>query len=86
MYVDQLHEQQFGMPPNIFVGVITAIFGAGAGAVSLVIFFYVWNPHHYVTPDWLMFVMIGAFAGFFLRLERPLYRELYRSELHRRKM
>lgn len=79
--VDQLEEQQFGVPPSLIIGIITSLFGAGAGVVSLIIFFYVWKPEAYVSPEWLVFVLTGAFAGFFMRLERPLFRELYRKKL-----
>lgn len=79
--VDQLDDTEFGIPPSLLVGFVTSLFGAGAGVLSLVIFFYVWNPDAYVSSEWLGFVLIGAIMGFFLRLERPLIRELYRRKL-----
>ena len=79
--VEQLDDTQFGVPPSLLVGFVTSLFGAGAGVLSLVIFFYVWNPHSYVSAEWLSFVLIGAVMGFFLRLERPLISELYRRKL-----
>ena len=79
--VDQLDDMEFGVPPSLLVGFVTSLFGAGAGVLSLVIFFYVWNPESYVSAEWLGFILIGAIMGFFLRLERPLIRELYRRKL-----
>ena len=78
---DQLDEPEFGMPPRLIVGALTALFGAAAGMLSLMIFFYTWGPEHYISRQWLVFVLIGSVAGFFLRIERPIIREFYRLRL-----
>lgn len=78
--VDQLGEEVFGIPPSLKTGLLTGLIGTIAGVVSLKIYFFFWEPTHYVTPDWLLFVALGAIAGFFLRLEQPIYRDLYHHQ------
>jgi hypothetical protein len=77
MIVDQLGEQVFGIPPSLTTGLLTGLFGATAGVISLLVYFFFWEPNSYISPDWLIFVAIGVIIGFFLRVEQPLYRELY---------
>ena len=67
---------QFGPPPSLLVGIVTAILGAAVGVVSLLIFFKLWQPEPYISPQWLSFIILGAIFGFFLRLERPLVKAL----------
>ena len=76
-------DMQFGPPPSLLVGTITALFGAGAGIASLLLFFTIWQPESHISQQWLMFVLAGAILGFFLRLERPLEqaRDLMRSRV-----
>jgi hypothetical protein len=78
--VDQLGEEVFGIPPNLKTGLLTGLIGTIAGVVSLKIYFFFAEPDHYVAPDWLIFVALGAIAGFFLRLEQPIYRDLYHHQ------
>ena len=75
--VDQLGDEVFGIPPSLIMGLMTGLFGATAGVISLLIYFFFWEPNHYISPTWLIFVALGFIAGFFLRVERSLYRELY---------
>lgn len=75
--VDQLGDQIFGIPPNPLTALLTGLAGAVAGGISLLIFFYFWEPGYYISPDWLIFVALGGIAGLFLRFEQPLFREIY---------
>ena len=78
--VDQLGEEVFGIPPSLKTGLLTGLIGTIAGVVSLKIYFFFGEPDHYIGPDWLLFVALGAIAGFFLRLEQPIYRDLYHHQ------
>lgn len=81
---DELH---FGPPPSPLVGAITALFGAGIGVISLMLFFQLRQPHFYISQEWLMFVAVGATIGLFMRLERPiveLFGHTENEEIHRR--
>jgi len=62
----------FGIPPNLTTGLLTGLLGACAGVASLLVFFYFFEPYHYVSPDWLAFVALGGTVGIFLRVEWPL--------------
>ena len=75
--VDQLGDEVFGFPPSLIMGVLTALAGAAAGAVSLPIFFFLWEPDYYISPEWLIFVALGGIVGIFLRLEHPLFKDVY---------
>ena len=75
--VDQLGDEVFGIPPSLLTGLLTGLAGTVAGGVSLPIFFYLWEPDYYISPEWLVFVAVGGLVGFFLRLEQPLFREIY---------
>ena len=81
--VDQLSDEVFGAPPNLLMGLLTGLVGAVAGVVSLICYFYAWQPHYYISPDWLVFVALGLIVGFFMRLERPFFRALYHYETQR---
>jgi hypothetical protein len=72
----QADEGQFGPPPNLLIGLLTSLVGAGAGIISLVIYFKIFLPGSYASPIWLQFVLAGAIAGFFLRIERPFLNEI----------
>ena len=61
----------FGIPPDTVTGLLTGMLGACAGFVSLIVFFYFVEPHHYISPEWLVFVALGGVIGVFLRIERP---------------
>ena len=61
-----------GPPRSLLVGIVTGLLGAGAGVMSLLLFFQVWQPGSYISQQWLPFVFVGAVIGFFLRLEQPL--------------
>jgi hypothetical protein len=67
-------DEVFGIPPNPITGLLTGLLGASAGAVSIIVFFYVWEPYHFVSRDWLVFVALGGTIGVFLRIEWPLIR------------
>lgn len=75
--VDQLGDEELGFPPSLLMGLLTGLVGALVGGVSLPIYFFLREPHYYVSPEWLIFVLLGAIVGVFLRLERPFYRERY---------
>lgn len=64
-------ELRFGKPPRLLAGFVTSLFGAGAGVISLLLFFQLRQPHFYISREWLMFIAAGAVIGFFMRLERP---------------
>ena len=64
-------ELQFGAPPSLLVGTVTGLLGAGAGAVSLLLYFRFWQPEPYISQQWLVFLLVGAVVGYFMRLERP---------------
>ena len=72
----QEDEAQFGPPPSLLFGFMTSLIGAAAGFVSLIIYFVLFNPASDFSADWLLFVVAGAAAGFFLRFERTLVREI----------
>jgi len=72
---DQAGATQFGPPPSLLIGLLTGLVGAGAGVISLLIYFKVFQPASYVSPNWLIFVIAGAVAGFFLRIEQPFLHE-----------
>ena len=75
--VDQLGDGVFGVPPSLLTGVLTGLAGTVVGGVSLPIYFFLREPYYYISPEWLMFVALGGIAGIFLRLEQPLFREVY---------
>ena len=75
--VDQLGDEVFGMPPSLVTGLLTGLAGAAAGAVSLPVFFFLWEPDYYISPEWLKFVALGGIVGIFLRLEQPLFKDVY---------
>jgi peptidoglycan biosynthesis protein MviN/MurJ (putative lipid II flippase) len=81
--VDQLADDVFGIPPNFKTGLLTALVGAAAGGISLFLYFYLRQPHLYISPDWLIFVGIGMVAGYFMRVEQPLIKALYQHETAR---
>ena len=60
------------------MGMVTGLLGAGAGVMSLLLFFQFWQPESYISQQWLPFVFVGAVIGFFLRLEQPLEAALSR--------
>jgi hypothetical protein len=68
----QADDMQFGAPPSLLTGIITATFGAGAAVISLLVYFEIWRPEPYISQQWLVFVFAGAIIGFFLRLERAI--------------
>ena len=77
---DRVDRDVFGIPPNLITGLLTGLLGAFAGFASLIVYFYVWEPHHYVSPEWLVFALLGGIVGVFLRIERPIIREMrYRN-------
>lgn len=76
---DQVDDLEFGSPPNLLVGIFTGLLGVIAGILSLAIFFQFWRADPHTSPDWLIFVVLGAIAGYFMRIERLLYREAYRE-------
>lgn len=80
LIVDQLDDEVFGIPPSLKMGLLTGLVGAAAGGISLFLYFYVWKPDYYVSPDWLIFVALGVIMGFFLRIEQPFFRALYHHE------
>jgi hypothetical protein len=45
---DYVDDEVFGIPPNLITGFLTGLFGASAGAISLIVFFHVREPSHYV--------------------------------------
>jgi hypothetical protein len=69
-FVDLLSEPVFDRPPSMRVGALTSVFGAFAGGISLLLFARLWQPYHFLSAEWLIFVSIGAVAGFYLRIER----------------
>ena len=69
----------FGQPPSFVVGCLTAFVGAVAGIVSLLLFFTFFDPSSRFSWDWLLFIFIGSAAGFFLRVEEPLLKEIENS-------
>lgn len=73
---EQTDEAQFGPPPSLLVGILTGLVGAGAGIISLLIYFELFHPASYVAPNWLIFVLAGAVAGFFLRVEQPFVQKI----------
>ena len=77
MIVDQLDDEVFGIPPSLITGVLTGLAGAAAGVFSLPIFFFLWEPDYYISPEWLTFVALGGIVGIFLRLEQPLFKDIY---------
>ena len=77
--LDQVAEHQFGMPPSLLVGFLTSLIGAGAGIVSLLIHFTLFQPESYISPKWLVFVLAGAVAGYFLRVEQPFVQAIQRD-------
>lgn len=64
-------DMRFGPPPSLLVGMITALFGAGAGIISLLLLVTIRQPETYSSQHWLIFVFAGAIVGFFIRLEQP---------------
>lgn len=79
--VDQLGDEVFGIPPSLITGLLTGLAGAAAGAVSLPIFFFLWEPDYHISPEWLNFVALGGLVGMFLRLEQPLYKDIYHHKV-----
>ena len=81
---DCVDDEVFGIPPNLITGLLTGLLGASASAVSLIAFFYLWEPYHFVSRDWLVFVALGGTVGAFLRIEWPLIRAIrYRGAQNR---
>lgn len=74
---DQLDDPIFGLPPSRIVGMLTGLVGLATGVLSLIIFFFLFRPDSPITADWLVFLMIGSIAGYFLRFERGVYREMH---------
>jgi hypothetical protein len=66
------HDFRFGPPPSLLAGTITSVLGVGASLVSLVLFFWLWQPEPYISQQWLIFAVAGAIIGFFMRLEQPI--------------
>jgi hypothetical protein len=66
------HEFRFGPPPSLLAGTITSVLGVGASLVSLMLFFWLWQPGPYISKEWLVFAVAGAIIGFFMRLEQPI--------------
>lgn len=66
---DCVDDEIFGIPPNLIIGLLTGLIGACAGVASLIVFFYFFEPYHYVSGDWLAFVALGGTVGIFLRIE-----------------
>lgn len=81
---DCVDDEVFGIPPNPITGLLTGLLGASAGAVSIIVFFYVWEPYHFVSRDWLVFVALGGTIGVFLRIEWPLIRAIRHREAQNR--
>ena len=69
-------DMRFGPPPRLLVGMITALFGASAGIISLLLLITIRQPETYSSQHWLIFVLAGAIVGFFIRLEQPFERTL----------
>lgn len=69
---DPMH---FGRPTSLLVGAITSLVGAGCGVISLLLYFRFLQPESYISQQWLIFVLVGAIVGFFMRLERPFLNE-----------
>jgi hypothetical protein len=69
-------DTRFGPPPSLLVGIITGLFGAGAGIISLLLLFTIRQPEPYISQQWLIFVFAGAIIGFFIRLEQPFEQTL----------
>jgi hypothetical protein len=74
---DEFDDVEFGAPPNVFVGLATGLVGALAGFISLLIYFHIWDPAPYVSPQWLVFACLGAVAGYFMRMEKSLPPQLF---------
>lgn len=70
--VDQIPDIEFGIPKNLYFGLVSAALGAAAGLMSLICYFHFSSPDLYISPQWLMFIAAGAVVGFFMRIERPL--------------
>ena len=75
---DREDEIHFGRPPNLAIGVFTGLAGAAAGIFSLFVYFVLRDPLSYFSWDWLLFLIAGATAGFFLRLERLIVKDIER--------
>ena len=71
---DQADEILFGWPPSLVAGCLTGLVGAMAGSVSLLVYFLVLEPLSHFSRDWLLFLIVGAAAGYFLRVEQHLLR------------
>ena len=76
-------ELQFGTPPSLLTGTLTGLIGAGAGVISLLLYFQFRQPESYISHHWLIFILAGAAVGTFLRLERPFYEAYYRAKTGR---
>jgi hypothetical protein len=55
---------------------LTGLAGAAAGTVSLIAYFMLFNPLSYFSWDWLVFLVAGASAGFFLRIEQLILKDI----------
>lgn len=77
---NEIDDVEFALPPNLYVGLVTGLIGAAAGLVSLIIYFHLWDPAPYISPQWLTFAALGATAGFFLRLEAALPQLFLRTD------
>ena len=82
---DYVNDEVFGIPPNLKTGLLTGLLGACAGLVSLIVFVYFSESHHYVSRNWLAFVALGGAVGIFLRIEWPPISAIrYREAQNRR--
>ena len=75
---DREDEIHFGRPPNLAIGCFTGLAGAAASIVSLFLYFVVFDPLSYFSWDWLLFLVAGTTAGFFLRIEELIVKDIER--------
>ena len=67
-------ESEFGPPPSLAIALIGATIGAIGGLLSLLIFFLFWSHEEPPGGEWLIFAIIGAAIGSYIRIERPFRR------------
>ncbi len=70
---DEIH---FGRPPNLAIGCLTGLAGIAAGIVSLLVYFLLFDSLSQFSRDWLLFPVAGAIAGFFLRIEALIVKDI----------